>query len=442
MADDRGRLPHFGDDDGGTLMPITEGAPDDIRGSLAAAGALTGDADLSPCGTPEEAFWMLGHPALAPLVRPTSTQRPPVACRSAALRDMGYYVSRSAAGDHLVIDGGRHGYQNGGHAHSDALSLTFTIGGLPLLIDPGTGCYTANPRLRDRFRSTALHNTLTLDGRPQSEPLGPFHWARVTDGRVRCWRTNEAFDFFEGSHDGYAPVEHRRFVLTLHGDLLIVADLVNGPGAHVAAVHWHIDPRWTVDMAARHATFSAGARRVGLSVPGGVFDLFRGDDASGLGWHSPIYGQVEPSTTIRATEERGAPFWMLSVFDLDPGNVVRSVERLPVQFEAGTAGGAAALEISRALSVDYVLIRSGGAGGSVSAESPLTHQRVGIAGLETDARMLFVRTIANCSPTRLALVDGSMAAASNGLPLVLPRVVPHLCVDVVHGRAVTRICRS
>ena len=32
------------------------------------------------------------------------------------------------------------------------------------------------------MRSTALHNTLALDGRSQSMPSGPFHWAHVANG--------------------------------------------------------------------------------------------------------------------------------------------------------------------------------------------------------------------------------------------------------------------
>src|SRR5207244_12525041 len=143
LADDRGRLPHIGDDDGGALLPIAGRAPDDIRDSLAIAAALTGRADLQIGRTPEETFWVAGSvirqspiPNPPPsLEAPSPSYGGPVhsaegasagqspspspSLTSAALRDTGYYVSRSAA-HHAVIDGGPHGYHNGGHAHADA----------------------------------------------------------------------------------------------------------------------------------------------------------------------------------------------------------------------------------------------------------------------------------------------------------------------------------
>jgi heparinase II/III-like protein len=440
LADDRGRIPRFGDDDGGALLLMTGRATDDLRDSLAIAASLTGRPDLQIGRAPEEAAWMLSGLSVQSSV--PNLQSPP----SGALPETGYYISRSAAADHLVIDGGPHGYQNGGHAHADALSLTFSVRGLPLLIDPGTACYTTDPALRDRMRSTSLHNTVTLDGRPQSVPRGPFHWTHVANARVAAWRANDAFDYFDGTHDGYAPVEHRRRVLALHGDLMVVADLVNGDGTHAAAVHWHLDPRWIVDVGGRHVAFTRAGERIGLMVPQGLVEAFVGDTDTGLGWYSPEYGTLHRTTTIRVSHSGAAPFWLVSVFDLDPLNPVADVDWMPVWAEAGSNAHATAVRITRAASVDYVAFaepaRDHEDRATAPAERPASSacpapsavkrgSTLRVGEFETDARMLFGRVSADRPVARLAIVDGSLVRTPGrrGFLLALPRTVPDLHLD-------------
>jgi Heparinase II/III-like protein len=439
LADDRGQLPHIGDDDGGALFPIAGRACDDIRDTLAIASALTGRPDPAVGPLPEEALWMLG-PAVE---LPHCTIRiPPSAIRSDALPETGYYVSRSSASDHLVVDGGPHGCQNGGHAHADALSLAFTVRGRPLLVDAGTGCYTVDRTVRDRLRSSALHNTLTLDGRSQSVPSGPFHWANAADGRVHCWRTSDGFDYFDGSHDGYRPAMHRRRVLVMHGDLLVVADFVDAAGAHTAAVHWHVHPDWDVQVrdgqavlsrhdAARAATSSSRhddwpLDRVTLVVPEGTLERFRSDQASGLGWYSPAYGRLEPATTIRLTHAARGPFWIASVFDLSAHNRIAAVEWLPVRSEGCALACAAMLRISRAESVDDVLWTEPPEAGREPADQTRARLTGRVGDLETDARMLFSRVHRSGRLVmRLAMVDGSVARDSGrGIDVTLPERAP------------------
>jgi hypothetical protein len=199
LADDRGTLPLIGDDDGGSLLPITRRRTDDVRDSLSIAAALTGRVDLAVDDPPEEVWWMLGHESLADAIGRLERAPRRVTPSSIALPASGYYISRAQSGAHLIVDGGAHGYLNGGHAHADALSLTFSLAGQPLLIDSGTGSYTIDPQVRDRFRSSALHNTLTLNGRSQSLPHGPFHWQHTADASTRRWRSHRHFDYFVGS---------------------------------------------------------------------------------------------------------------------------------------------------------------------------------------------------------------------------------------------------
>jgi hypothetical protein len=456
LIDDGGRAAHIGDDDGGMLLPIAGRPADDWRDSMAAAAALLGRPELRIGPTPEEPFWLLAHPSLA-VALDTSRRAPAAgAAGSTALPDTGYYVSRSPAGDHLIVDGGPHGYRNGGHAHADALALTFTLRGVPMLIDTGTSCYTIDSSLRDRMRSTALHNTLVLDDRDQSTPRGPFHWAAVADSTVRRWRTNGGFDYFDGAHDGYRPLEHRRHVLALHGDLLIVADLVSDPDPrrtdpHVAAVHWHVDPRWHIETAGGAAWLNAGGEGATFHTPDGLIDSFTGDREMGLGWHAPVYGTLEPTTTIRVTRRGSAPLWIVSVFGLNADNLVGAVDTLPVWAEAGVLAHSMAVRVTRRSSIDYLILaepaaeHAGGpigrplrntAAGADPRGGPARTWRVG--EVETDARMLFCRMADDQRITRVALVDGSIVRSScrHGIELALPDLVPDLHVDVNGVRAV------
>jgi hypothetical protein len=274
------------------------------------------------------------------------------------------------------------------------------------------------------MRSTALHNTLVLDDRDQSIPAGPFHWSRTANSDVRRWRANGSFDYFDGAHDGYHPLEHRRHVLALHGDLLVVADLVGGAGPHAAAVHWHVDPRWRVEAAARAARISTVGERASLHVTHGVVECFSADAATGLGWHAPVYGRLEPATTVRITHRGAAPMWIVSVFGLNADNAVMDVEALPVWAEAGVLGHSTALRIRRDTSLDYLVI----AEPTRAAVSDTWR----VAEFETDARMLFCRVTADQHVTRVAMVDGSVvrSSARRALQLALPAAVSDLHLDM------------
>jgi hypothetical protein len=427
LADDRGRLPHIGDDDGGSTFALAGRPVDDIRDSLATAAALVGRFDLNVAGPPEETSWLLAHPVLLPALAALEAAPASEPIGSAPLPDTGYYVSRSSAGDHLVIDAGPHGYQNAGHAHADALSLTLAVRGVPLLIDPGTACYTVDAELRDRMRSTRAHNTLVLDDQAQSVPAGPFHWSHAAQSAAHIWRTNAGFDYLEASHDGYQPSVHRRHLLALHGDLMVVADLVEGNGVHRADVHWHVDPRWRVFAEERRALLTLPGERVDLAVTHGLLQTFSADPESGLGWNAPVYGRQEAATTIRVSHTGSAPMWIVTVFGFNRANPIEDVETIPVWAEAGALAQSVAVRIMRDVSVDLFIATHR------TEEGPATRRdRWRIGEIETDAHALFYRTDAAGQAARIAMIDGSFVRTSGRRPIVLalPRKVPDLHLDL------------
>jgi len=140
------------------------------------------------------------------------------------------------------------------------------------------------------------------------------------------------------------------------------------------------------------------------------------------GWYSPAYGRIDRATTVRVGHGGGTPFWMMSVFDLNPQNVVTDVECLPVWAEAGTTAHATGLRITRAGSVDYALFVEPAAARGAT-------WRVG--EFETDARALFCRVTGDRPVARVALVDGSFVRTPGrrGIQFVLPRAVPAVHVD-------------
>jgi hypothetical protein len=243
-----GTTPLFGDDDGGRLVVLDDRPRQDFRASLSTGAVLfsRGDYKHVAGGPAEETLWLLGATGVhafdaLPADPPTEASR--------GFAAGGYYVMRDGwarTSNYMLIDCGPHGALSGGHAHADALSFELAACGRSVLLDPGTYTYVASASMRDHFRSSSAHNTLTVDGQSSSAPGGPFAWRYVAKEFVRTWICRRRFDFFDGMHDGFArlnpPAWHRRRVLFLKGDYWVLWDQVTGTGTHHCELHFHFAP--------------------------------------------------------------------------------------------------------------------------------------------------------------------------------------------------------
>jgi hypothetical protein len=410
MASDRGRLPTIGDDDGGRLFPILPREPSDARDTLWVAATLLQRPDLAIGDIPEEVFWMLGD---EPGMRASGPGRAP----SRLFRDTGYAVLRTSR-EQGIFDVGPHGFLNGGHAHADALALVLSIEGRPLLIDPGTATYTMAPARRDWFRATAMHNTAVIDGRPQSVPSGPFHWASRANARPLVWRACAPGTpgFIEAEHDGYRPLVHRRGILYLSDGLWLVADHVLGGGTHEIVLHWHIDPAWS-SAGGGHFSHADGLHAAFASTAG-TPEHFNGD-ADGLGWYAPVYGRVLPAPTLRMTSAGAAPVSVVTailspdrpaVLDLStPGLEVEGPDgwhRAAAAITTGTRTWVAVFATPAAATAPPGDHGPGGVGGPGRAACRI---RCTDGELTTDARAAVLRLSPAGEADALALIDGGLA---------------------------------
>ncbi len=242
-----GTTPLVGDDDGGRILPLSFNTePDDFRGTLALAAALFGRGDykfVAETVSPE-IVWLLGAGGVKSFEN-TLARKPEKS--SAAFDSGGYFVMRDGwakTDNYLLVDCGEIGALSGGHGHADTLSVNAALHGKTLLTDSGTYSYHESAETRDYYRSTAAHNALTIDGKSSSVTANKFSWKTRAEAQIENWISQERFDFFSGSHNGFQKqteiaATHRRSILFLKNDYWIMRDFVETTGAHDYALDFH-----------------------------------------------------------------------------------------------------------------------------------------------------------------------------------------------------------
>jgi hypothetical protein len=311
---DDGSSPRWGDADDGRALPLGTQPLGDHRYLVGLAGAVFGVGELERqfAGPLGEVLWLLGPAAAARLASAGRGPDP----RSTAFADAGAYVMRSPR-DHVFVDAGPVGMRGrGGHGHNDCLSFEAVLDGALLIVDPGTYVYTASYEWRNRFRSTAYHNTPVIDEQEQNRIIDPTYlWSLHEDARPTVWRwsSTSELDVLRASHSGYRRLPRpvvpvRTIALDKRLHRLLVRDDFDGAGDHAVRIPYHIDE------SARLSQLDTGVVRV--EADGRGFELhWSGDDlwhvAVRDGWVSPSYGVKRPAQVLELT--RAGPLAPVSV---------------------------------------------------------------------------------------------------------------------------------
>ncbi len=332
-----GTLPWIGDIDAARSLYFSEPAHWDFRGFQAIGAALFRRPDMKALagGLREEAIWLLSDADLAAFEALPEEKDD---SRYLVLPESGYTIMRGGGElEHFsLFDCGpiahglfADGTPSAAHGHADLLAIELAPFGESLLIDPGFSNYRGGIEWHSYFRSTAAHNTLTLDGESQLVQVGVLSWSHAPKYRVLQHFQGEFAAGVCGEHTGFQRLPgravHRRTFLFvdelfwLTWDVLIPAE--QSARKHTTGLHFHFPEHAGVEKHATHAGFAVTGQKTSLDVlifPGCEsaveLAIHKGGEQPAQGWISPTYRDRRPAPVAEAFVQAPLPLAVLTLY--------------------------------------------------------------------------------------------------------------------------------
>ncbi|MBX3297022.1 MAG: alginate lyase family protein [Acidobacteria bacterium] len=299
----------FGDDDGGRYFAADPHSIREIGTTIARLSIVTGKPPSSGLINREHVArslkWTVSESELDSFHR--SQESTPTVFHN-SFPDGGVFSIRSTTGtdsDHLIFHAGPHGFLNCGHAHADALSFELCVMGCQFFADPGTYVYTADPELRNLFRSSEYHSSLLVNGESTSVPAGPFSWKSAANTRLLRSESSGGRIVVSAETDGFERlgVTFRRTVKFEAGSQLSIVDDVTARSTKRFDFRFVLAPDVEPKLMGNSITLRTGAMERTLEVRC-QWDI-EGEDvleepvsAIKDTHFSPIYGKLMATKTL------------------------------------------------------------------------------------------------------------------------------------------------
>ena len=169
--------------------------------------------------------------------------------KSYLFKEGGFFAYRTGWNrddNYFVVKFGPHKW----HAHADLFHIELSINGQNVLVDSGTYRYNNVPEQRRYLRSTAAHNTISINDLDQTKQWTTFRWHKPA--RVTKWNLGENSKGFEfmGTHDGYRRIDlvhSRRIFGSSDLKTLMVNDCIEGKGTGTIKLFWHFSPELSLE---------------------------------------------------------------------------------------------------------------------------------------------------------------------------------------------------
>lgn len=213
--------------------------------------------------------------------------------------DFGIYTYQSNSFQFIIRCGplGQRGH--GGHSHNDQLSFELNVAGLDFIIDPGTYLYTPLAERRNQFRSTKMHNTLSLTNQEQCEWLPGKTGLFSLKGKINPQVIEANPNKFSGEHDGFR-FTHRR-TIDFSKNKIYGNDLCQAPGRKT--LRFHLAPEVSLSTIKEDSiALEKKGTKVLLSSSAGEWSL---KDS----FYSPAYGKIKKTQSLQLTTEKSMIPW-------------------------------------------------------------------------------------------------------------------------------------
>ncbi len=325
-----GEMPIYGSNDGALVLPLNNCAFTDYRPLLQLGWYITKKEFLfEPGPWDEDIFWLCG-------IEPFSLQG-----RRAGMSVQTPQLSFPHGGTYLLRSTNSHAILRctdftSRPSHADQLHMDLWIRGHNIAVDAGTYLYSGEGIWRNGLTHTSAHNTVTVDNKDQMTMVSRFTWTNWAKGKV----LKHDKDIWQGEHNGYKSVSHKRTVMALEGDRWLVVDNLNAKELHHYALHWLLADSGVQELATAHGLLLSPAQtdsklsesrvliQMGLTEGNENFSVVRADPNSTRGWRSRYYGHKERaiSVMLEATQPQ-VTFWTFFGFENDvveiQGNILK-----------------------------------------------------------------------------------------------------------------------
>lgn len=312
-----GGMPVYGSNDGALVLPLNNCDFTNYRPLLQLGSVITTGQPLFESGDwDEDVFWLCGNSPLS--------QRERVRVREntqSSFPHGGTYILHNTNSRAIL----RCTDFTSRPSHADQLHMDLWMGSNNIAIDAGTYLYSGEGIWRNGLARTSAHNTVTVDGKDQMTLVSRFTWTNWAKGKV----IKHSENLWQGEHDGYKPVRHKRTVMALEGDRWLVIDDLEANEPHLYTLHWllkdgeygvqELAPAYQVLIKYPTSKLVDSIKiQTGLMNGEGNFSILHADSNSTYGWRSRYYGHKEPAISLLLeTNQPNARFYTFFGFEND-----------------------------------------------------------------------------------------------------------------------------